>query len=157
LKGLWGQKNKWGKHYKGFKKVFKVLKISNIEFCSLSLTNFSIEFNLVGCEKHSQTLYENNLESLFCLYNQIFSFIFFTFKIPMVDPKNWKKIDKQSFSKLHCIVERITNYRRIHLFIFYVSMKHLTTNYFEKKTIWYSSWNFFGSYPSKKMVCGSTL
>jgi hypothetical protein len=52
------------------KRVFKVLKISNIDFCSLSLTSFSIESILVGCEKHSQTLYENNLESLFCMYNK---------------------------------------------------------------------------------------
>lgn len=93
------------------KRVFKVLKISNIDFCSLSLTSFSIESILVGCEKHSQTLYENNLESLFCLYNKFLKY------------------------KLHCIVEKITNYRRKHLFIFYVSMRHLTTNYFERKTI----------------------
>jgi len=71
------------------KSVFKVLKISNIDFCSLSLTNFSIEYILVGCEKHSQNLYENNLESLFCLYNQNLSFIVSTFKIAMVDHKNF--------------------------------------------------------------------
>jgi hypothetical protein len=78
------------------KRVFKVLEISNIDVCSLSWTSYSI---LVGCEKHSQTLYEKNLESLFCFYNQNLSFIVSTFEIAMVDHKNFLKIDKQSFSK----------------------------------------------------------
>jgi len=68
------------------KRVFKVLEISNIDVCSLSWTSYSI---LVGCEKHSQTLYEKNLESLFCFYNQNLSFIVSTFEIAMVDHKNF--------------------------------------------------------------------